>query len=444
MQVPLVILAGIVVYDGWCGPSAASMNLAGVLPWIHWRGLVILALLIAGNVFCMACPFMLPRTLARRWLPARWSWPRRLHNKWLALVLLALFLWAYEAFALWDRPWWTAWLIFTYFAAAFLVDGVFRNASFCKYVCPIGQFNSVQSLVSPLEVRVRDPNVCTSCQTKDCIRGRRNARGCELGLYVPRKAGNMDCTLCLDCIHACPHDNIGLHAVPLGSDLARDVPRSGVGRFTRRPDLAALVVLLVSGAFANAAGMIEPVVQLEERVQSLLELDSPLAVITVFFAGALVLFPLASIGTAAALTRRWAEPHASILAIAVRYAYALVPLGFGMWLAHYSFHFLPSCDVIIPVARRFLADVGVAGFADPASVYGCCRTVPEWLDQVELGFLGFGFLGSLYVLHQIALARTHRPAQAIRALTPWAVLIVLLFAAGVWIILQPMQMRGAL
>ena len=45
------------------------MNLAGVLPWIHWRGLVVLGLLAAGNVFCMACPFMLPRTLARRWLP---------------------------------------------------------------------------------------------------------------------------------------------------------------------------------------------------------------------------------------------------------------------------------------------------------------------------------------------------------------------------------------
>jgi hypothetical protein len=27
---------------------------------------------------------------------------------------------------------------------------------------------------------------------------------------------------------------------------------------------------------------------------------------------------------------------------------------------------------------------------------------------------------------------------------PWAVLLVLLFAAGVWILLQPMQMRGTL
>ena len=113
-------------------------------------------MLAAGNVFCMACPFMVPRTLARRWLPQGRSWPRWLRSKWLAVLLLAIFLWAYEAFALWDSPWWTAWIVLAYFAAAFVIDGFFRGASFCKYVCPIGQFNFVQSLISPLEIQVRE------------------------------------------------------------------------------------------------------------------------------------------------------------------------------------------------------------------------------------------------------------------------------------------------
>ena len=65
------MLAAVVILDGLVGPQVGAMNLAGVLPWIHWRGFVILGLLAAGNVFCMACPFMLPRTFARRWLPAR-------------------------------------------------------------------------------------------------------------------------------------------------------------------------------------------------------------------------------------------------------------------------------------------------------------------------------------------------------------------------------------
>ncbi len=88
VQVPLLLLAGLVVYDGFRGPTVGPMNLAGVLPWIHWRGLVVLGLLAAGNVSCMACPFVVPRTLARRWLPQGWSWPRRLRNKWPAVVLV--------------------------------------------------------------------------------------------------------------------------------------------------------------------------------------------------------------------------------------------------------------------------------------------------------------------------------------------------------------------
>ena len=160
MQVPLVALAGVLILDGLRGPQVGPMNLAGVLPWIHWRGLLILSLLAVGNCFCLACPFLVPRTLARRWLPTGRSWPRWLRSKWLAVVLLVLFLWAYEAFSLWDSPWWTAWLTLGYFALAFVIDSFFRGAAFCKYLCPIGQFNFVQSLVSPLEVKVRDPEVC--------------------------------------------------------------------------------------------------------------------------------------------------------------------------------------------------------------------------------------------------------------------------------------------
>src|SRR5262249_52305695 len=64
MQLPLLLLAVIVIFDGFVGPDIAPLNLAGVLPWIHWRGMLVLGLLAIGNVFCMGCPFLLPRTLA--------------------------------------------------------------------------------------------------------------------------------------------------------------------------------------------------------------------------------------------------------------------------------------------------------------------------------------------------------------------------------------------
>ncbi|HEY5743060.1 MAG TPA: cytochrome c oxidase assembly protein, partial [Terrimicrobiaceae bacterium] len=259
LQIIMLLLAGAVVLDGLLGPDISPMNLAGVLPWTHWRAFTVIGLLAAGNLFCMACPFTFVRDLGRKILPARLQWPRALSSKWLAVVFIVVYLWAYEAFDLWDKPEATAMIILGYFVAALLIDGFFRGASFCKFVCPIGQFNFVQSLASPFEVKVRKPDACISCRTFDCIKGNAAQRGCELQLFQPRKSGNMDCTFCLDCIKACPHDNVGIIMVRPGKDLSEDLPRSSVGRYAKRLDLAALVLVLTFGAFANAAGMVAPV-----------------------------------------------------------------------------------------------------------------------------------------------------------------------------------------
>jgi cytochrome c oxidase assembly factor CtaG/polyferredoxin len=442
VQVVTTALAGVVIADGLLGPRVSSMNLAGVLPWIHWRGFVVLGLLALGNVSCMACPFLAPRTLARRWLPARLHWPRRLRSKWLSVVLVALFFWSYEAFSLWDGPRVTAWIVVGYFVVAFAIDGLFRGASFCKYLCPIGQFNFVQSLVSPLEVRVRDEAVCRSCRTKECIRGSKSGLpGCELELYLPRKAGNLDCTFCLDCVHACPHDNAGILAAPPGRDLWNEANHSGIGRLKDRPDLAALILVLVFAAFANAGGMIAPVRAWQDGLTSRMGPRGPLAITTAYYLVALVVAPMLTFGLATAIDRRWGEGGANWWESATRFSYTLVPLGFGMWLSHYSFHLLTSCRTVIPAAQRFVASLGCHVLGSPEWSNACCQPVAEWLPRLEIVCLDLGLLLSLYSGCRIAGGRT--PA-AWRAFVPWALLIVLLFATGVWIVLQPMQMRGTL
>lgn len=441
LQVPLLVLAVLVALNGFRGPQISAMNLAGVLPWVHWRGLVVFGLLAVGNVFCLACPFTAPRTLARRLRRAHREWPSWLRNKWLAVGLLALFFWSYEAFALWDSPWLTAWIIAAYFLAALLVDGIFRGAAFCKYVCPIGQFNFVQSLVSPWEIKTREPAVCASCATKGCIRGRGTLPGCELDLFLPRKAGNFDCTMCLDCVHACPHDNVGWIAVMPGQELWPDPSRSGIGRFSQRPDVAALILVLVFGAFANAAGMVGPVVDGHERLAANLGLTSPFAVITASYALALLVVPLVTVGMAAAASRRWGGLPGGFIETATTFSYALIPLGFGMWLSHYSFHFLTSYDAAWPTWQRFVYDLGWVSTGSINWVCACCRPLGAWLLRLEIVFLDLGVLLSLYTVFQIAQRRAARP---LLAFLPWSALLVGLFALGTWIIFQPMQMRGTL
>jgi hypothetical protein len=448
--------------DGFFGPQLAPKNMAGVLPWVHWRGFVALALLLAGNLFCMACPFMLPRRIAKKLFRAERHWPKALRTKWLALGLLFLFLWAYEAYDLWASPLLTAWLALAYFVAAFVIDGFFRGAAFCKHVCPIGHFHFVNSTASPLEVAIRNPEVCASCRTRDCIvgryenprgldsgsealkphqRGRLLQNGCELWLYQETKHGNMDCTFCMECIHACPYDNVGILTRTPAKELWEDPRRAGLGRFSRRPDLAALALFLTFAAFMNAFGMVTPVYALEAWLGRALGTTSEPLVLGLLFAAGMVLAPLLLAAGAARASASLSGSGLGVVQEATRYAYALIPLGFGMWIAHYLFHFLIGGLAIVPVAQEYLAFLGFPLAGTPMWALG--PLLPEsWLLPIELLFLELGLLVTLVVAYRIGLRETGTRNRALRGAAPWGMLAFSLSIAGVWLLLQPMEMRG--
>lgn len=445
-QVPLLLLGVLMILHGFLGPSLAPKNLATTLTWVHFRGALVLVLLVAGNFFCFACPFVLVRDVTRRFFRPVRNFPRYLRNKWLSAALLVAGLFVYELFDLWSSPWWTAALISSYFLAALIVDGFFKHASFCKFVCPIGQFNFVASTLSPLEVKVRDQAICTDCRTKDCIRGRRDPisplvtiqRGCELALFQPRKTGNVDCTFCLDCIQACPHDNVGILARVPASELTVDPLRSGVGFLSRRKDLSALSMLFVFGALLNAFGMVSPVYALENWLARTLNVTHEAPVLAVLFVIALVIEPIVLLVIPVWLTRL--SVSGSPMSVLVRYSYALVPLGFGIWLAHYSFHFLTGFLTFIPVLQSAASDVGLNVLGTPA--WGLTGLAVGPVHAIEFGFIGLGLLGSLLVSYR--LAEQDAPTKAVRVFLPWASLAAVISIAALWLLSQPMEMRGTI
>jgi cytochrome c oxidase assembly factor CtaG/polyferredoxin len=441
LQAFLFGVAILIVCDGLFGPQIGPMNLAGTLPWTHWRGLSVLALLVLGNFFCFACPFTFARDLGRRILPGDRQWPRWLRTKWISVGLLVIYLWSYEAFSLWNSPWLTAWLIIGYFVAAIVVDGLFRGASFCKYVCPIGQFHFVQSLVSPFEVKTRDLDVCRSCKSFDCIKGNQQQRGCELRLFQPKKESNLDCTFCLDCVRACPHDNIGIIAVTPGRTLARDHFRSSIGRFAERTDLAALVVVLVFGAFLNAASMTLPVENALGFSRLALGLISRPVLLLTFFFLVLGVLPLIAITGCALASRRLGSIASRLRPVACRFAMALVPLGAAMWLAHFGFHLFTALLTPIPVVQRLFLHLHIAAIGSPWWNLHM-PAIPELLDFQCLA-LDLGLLVSLFFAWKISVSLAAK-RKAVAAFLPWGVLLSLLYVAGIWIVFQPMEMRGML
>ncbi len=452
LQSITLLISAIVIAHGFWGHPMSSMNLAGVVPWNYVRAFGLVALILFGNLFCMVCPFMLPRELGHRLGLATHAWPPWLRNKWLAVGLIIVFFWSYEQFALWDAPLKTAWLLIGYFAAAFLVDTFFRGASFCKYVCPIGQFNFVSSLFSPTELTVRSQSTCTSCEMKDCIRGNETQRGCELDLFLPQKVGNLDCTLCMDCVKACPHDNVAIYAVSPMREVSRDPLRSSIRRLSTRLDIGMVILAVASAAFLNAAAMVEPISAVLAKIAG----HVPCSGRILISAGGTLLACTTIVALTWLLTawmRRMLPPGARTSVtgrqLFNRFVLTMLPLGLAMWTAHLLFHFLTTWHSAWQLLQQFIAD--------SMSKFGLHTSIsPDWSQAVgtamsqpsllafQLLLLDAGLLLSLYAAWRVACEFQPRPVHAVRMLSPWFGALVALYAFGFWILLQPMQMRGML
>ncbi len=448
MQIPLFLLAMIMIVDGLVGSRLAAKNMATVGAWVHYRGLVVVALLLAGNLFCAGCPFLLPRKIAR-WLgrPSL-RWPQVLRNKWVAIAGLVSILWVYEVWNLWASPWLTAWVAIAYFAAAFVIEALFSRDSFCLYVCPLGTFNFLYSTASPLQITNRSLDVCRSCVGKDCINGRYEfvdeneillQQGCQLDLFVPTLQSNMNCTLCLDCAKACPHDNVALIPRRPGDELFRQT-------WPKRMDLALLAIFAAAAGMVNAFAMTPPVYSLEVWLADALNTKSEALVLGLVFGVGVISIPLGLAYAAAGLGRILAPGGESRLNRTIMaYAYAFVPLGLAVWTAHYLFHFLIGAFTIVPALQQFFArTIGLALLGQPnwqlaTELIPSVATAQIIQAVVMLG----GMAWALAVAWTGAKARRSDTRSALAEALPWLLIILIMGLISLGIFSLPMEMRGS-
>jgi hypothetical protein len=284
---------------------------------------------------------------------------------------------------------------------------------------------------------------------------------------MPRKSGNLDCTLCMDCVKACPHDNIGLFVQAPARELVQitmhDPQRSSVGRYSRRADLALLALVVVAAAFGSAAVMVVPVASLLTRASDAMPgwlaamagLGLAAALPAVLFG--LLLAAVWLMRPSQSQQSDWArgEDDASRRAQLCRWTLALLPIGLGMWTAHLSFHLITGWNSIVPALQQAALDlhlrfhIGPGGMPNWAGEHSLL--MPDALLQVQLVLLDAGLLFALYVGWRMVRPRASlRPqatagptvGQSLVTLAPWATVVLLLYVAGVWVLLEPMQMRG--
>jgi len=236
LAVFIVMLMGYIfaILAGLIGTPVGSHNFSIVFVWIAWWAILILvAVPFFGRGWCAVCPIPLPGEWLQRgaalapsdkkpkWLNLRV--PKMFRNMWLqnlSFLLLALF-----SSVLLTTPNITGIVLAAMLFAAIGLSMVFERRAFCRYLCPVGGFIGIYSQTAPIELRIKDKQVCANCEGKPCYNGSSAGYGCPWDVFPGGLTKNTYCGLCMECIRTCPHDNIAVNLRPFSADLAKPSTR---------------------------------------------------------------------------------------------------------------------------------------------------------------------------------------------------------------------------
>lgn len=345
-----IALAGflLVITAGIFGTPVGSRNIAIVLVWIAWWALLILvAIPILGRGWCTVCPIPLPgewlqnRALlgprnSRRSFGLGRKWPKALRNIWLqngGFVLMALF-----SVVILTQPDATAIVLLSFIVIASGISLIYERRAFCRYLCPVGGFIGLYSQAAPIEIRVRDRSICASHRVKTCYTGNDQGFGCPWGIFPGSLAKNTYCGSCLECLRACPKDNIAVNIRTPGKDLLQPGGR--------RTDEAVKSFVMLGSAFVYGAVMLGPWGQLKTAAANIGTV--PWLGYVLLLLSSILLLPglfylVIRLGLYLVPTRR--TPRRQF----IDFAYALVPIGLSAWIAFSLSFVFANASYIFPV-----------------------------------------------------------------------------------------------
>jgi hypothetical protein len=293
-------------------------------------------------------------------------------------------------------------------------------------------------MISPLQITERNSQICRECEGKECVNGSEQVLGCGTELFVPTMESNMDCVFCLDCARACPYDNVALQGRnPLRESQQRLDPPSFA--------LAFMIMSLVFTGLMNAFGMVPPVYRLQAWLSNSLGLHNDAIRLLMIFGIGNLLLPVITLAALTIISKRPGRSFlVSMRSEALQFIPTLVPLGAGIWLAHYGFHLAIGGLAIVPVFQSFLLDHGITLLGSTPR-WDLSMLIPQSLIfPLQVTAIFAGLMGSLISIAKPALNADQPPLQNLQRIFPWAVLLVLLTIAALSVFNLPMEMRGTL
>ncbi|OFW01850.1 MAG: hypothetical protein A3G20_02590, partial [Acidobacteria bacterium RIFCSPLOWO2_12_FULL_59_11] len=391
--VPTLVVFLFIVLVGFLGQQDTS-NPATLLTWILWWPAVIFSFLVLGRIWCVACPFGYMGDLTQKVFSFHLKVPRILKNMWWRLGLFLALTLITTVWSLYSWPIGTAWLALTLTLGAMTLGVIYEKRTFCRYVCPVGGIFGLYAMASPVRIEVKDKKLCQkNCSDKDC------AQVCKWFEFAPTMERNTDCNLCLDCVRACPHDNIVLKGQFIGADLVEFQPRR------KSLDEGITVAAVLGVSLFQTVVMLNSWPQWEATASGWLHIPSGPILYTFIFLTLGVVVPALLVAAIANMGSPRKERRGDIFSAFRAYAYVFLPLGLALHAAHNFHHLFGEGGAMWAGLRRALA--GYTGWASlaPLETAGTVSSIgPNTLFVLQW----LGLIGGLYLAFWVGVAVARR------------------------------------
>ena len=430
IEVPTLLIFLLVIYVGIWGTQEPSQNLATMLIWIYWWSLVIFTFVLVGRIWCFFCPLgAVGEWLNRRVGSLNRKWPKALRNLWPAHVFFITLTGLDMVFGIDTLPRMTGFLLLGLMIMSIVLALIYERRSFCRYVCPIGGMCGIYSMSSGVEVRSKSRGRCESCTTKECIKGTDKSYACPWFEYPGEMDRNNYCTMCLECVRSCPHDNVGLSVRPPGQDLWRTNKRV----FDEVILAVSMIGVMASHTIATTQPFVDWVTTLEaeQGIASWMTL-------TIVYVLSIVLANLAYLGVSALGSRSASTRDRPLdtLSVFKWTGYAMIPLALAMFLARNLLFLNIWGAAIMDVLANMSNPPGwPMGFGMVEAQYIFPDSTIWWMRMIII-LLGFVF--SAYAGYRLSLRMQPRRREAGRLLAAIMLALIVFSIVYVWILSLPL------
>lgn len=343
----IILLSGIVG-----GFSAGNYNFGIMIVWILWWVMLMFVLVpVFSRSWCLMCPFPIFSDWIQRGRLFGVSrgkqtglglkWPKQLRNMWVMNIAFLIMTFFTGFFMV--RPFITFLLLGIVILMAFVMGLIFEKRTFCRYICPVSGFQGLYAQFGMSEIRCKDPEICKKHTPKTCFVGDEKGYGCPWLLTPFDFKKNTYCGMCLECFKTCPYDNMAFNIRPPGIDLLVDDKKEPRGM-----DEAWKAFLMLEIAMVFFMTMQGPWGPLKDMVRAV-TLKGYFTFIAIHVFTALIGLPAVFFFFSYLSKLLSGNKEVPVKRVFLNFAYTLIPMGLGVWMAFSAGIILPNGSYILHI-----------------------------------------------------------------------------------------------